>query len=227
MLENLEPDNVLSEFHYKKKTGEDPPPPPPRQDEVPRQTEALSSSHVTSYITTKDHPLIGRKFCFGWTDLDNRNKMVHGVVSECKKNEQTEEAHSFRVTYDEQSRDLINLINNGAASLVPDSQMLPAALVRGGCIRFDQQFNSNPRFVDTQLGFKWNWITPDMRHEDFVENSDGIRMPRLTLIVRGYRLELNVGDSNIPGAGKGVFLSCRPLLTTARKWARLYSRPES
>ena len=172
------------------------------------QEDALSSSQV-SYITTKDDPLVGRKVCFSWTDLEGRKKLVYGVVSECKKNEQTGEAVSFKVIYNSKSRELVNEINNGSVSVVPaESQMLPAALVRGGCVRYDQELG--PERQGSQLGHFWNWITPDMRHEDFVE-MDGVCQPRLTLVVRGYRLELNVRESSIAGAGNGVYVSCTPL----------------
>jgi hypothetical protein len=176
-----------------------------------KASRAFSSSEV-SYITTKDDPLVGRNVCFSWTDLEGRNKILYGVVSDCKKNEQTGEAVSFKVMYSSEFRKGVNLINNGSVSVIPaESQMLPAPLVRGGCIRFDRQ--TSPERQDGSqsiLGHHWNWISPDMRYEDSVE-LDSVCQPRLTIAVRGYSLELNVRESSIAGAGNGVYVSCKPV----------------
>jgi len=57
------------------------------------------------------------------------------------------------------------------------------------------------------------WITPDFRREDLVETKSGKCLPQLTLIARGYRLELSVQKSRIPNAGNGVFLSCTRVMS--------------
>jgi hypothetical protein len=214
-LERLDPSLVFSEFQYKQKTKKNPP--PPSRSEQPRKArqapqEAAFSSSQATYITTKDDPLVGRNVCFSWIDLEGRNKILYGVVSDCMKDEQTGEAVKFKVMYSSEFRKDVNLINNGSASVIPaESQMLTAPLVRGGCIRYDRQ-TSPERQDDSQiLGHHWNWISPDMRYEDFVEESGSVCQPRLTIAVRGYRLELTVRESSIAGAGNGVYVSCTPV----------------
>ena len=220
MLEDLDSRSVLSEASYKAKTGRTPPRPREAGGEhdlvsvSPRkETDGLSAGQ--RIITTTDHFLVGKSFSFSWTDLQGRKKILYGRVVECQKNEQNGEVRSFKVVYSERSRDLINGINNGGASVVPDSQMLPFPMVLGGCLSYEQQnggtTNESSLLDDAgRLIHFWNWITPDMRYEDFVE-MNSVRMPRLTLVVRGYRLELNVRESSIAGAGNGVYVSCTPL----------------
>lgn len=163
-----------------------------------------------------DHFLVGRKLCFSWTDMKNQKKLVYGKVVECEEREETQEVVSFRVVYDLPSRALVNSMGNECAAHVPESQLLSPPLVIGGCIQFEKQLNTaNQEALLQQVCFrmhKWNWITPDLRHEDLVEHDDGTRLPRLTIAVRGFQLELKVKQSLIPNAGNGVFLSCTRLM---------------
>ena len=93
--------------------------------------------------------------------------------------------------------------------------MLPLPLILGGCISLEQQVGGTRESVlMKQLRNQYeylNWIVPEMRYEESAENGDGIRLPRLSLIVRGYRLVFYVKQSSIPNAGYGVFLKCKPL----------------
>ncbi len=219
MLEDLNSRSVLSEAMYRAKTGRT----PPRAKEPggdgnlvfvsPRKkTSGLAGQSI---ITTKDHFLVGKPFSFTWTDFLGRKKVLYGHVSECQKKEQNGEVQSFKVVYSEQCRAFINEINNGGAFVVPDSQMLPFAMVLGGCLNYEQQngrmMQENSLLEDAgRLLHYYNWIIPDMRHEDF-EEIDSIRVPRLTLVVREYRLELDVRESSIVGAGYGVYVSCTRL----------------
>lgn len=233
MLEDLDSGSVLSEFHYKSKTGKDPPRPPLRNEEKdveynsdymeesPRKKQKTDGSSSAKTVASKNHILIGRKLCFVWNDLKNQAKIVYGQVVECEKNAQSGHLRTFKVEYSAQSREIANSISNGCAFTVPESQMVPASLVAGACIRFEQQTNPSQAssFVNEVRSrmLSWNWITPNCRKEELVENPNARNFPRLTLVVRGFRLELTVKPSTIPNAGHGVFVRCAPLMVDYNK----------
>ena len=166
--------------------------------------------------TTTDHFLIGRKFYLAWTDLKGQSKMVYGEVTQCEKNVGNGKVIRFKVTYSSKSRQALDAIGNGCGLVLPESQMLPPALVVGGCVQFEREMRAasgRPRLTSSfSLPFYWSWITPLRRHEELVDIGGGKRLPRLTLLLQGFRLMLNVKPSTIPNAGYGVFLSCTSLM---------------
>lgn len=126
---------------------------------------------------------------------------VYGVVS----SRQEDESHvSYTIEYDETSRRTMNSVSNGCGVSISKFQkgVLPQ-LVLGGRVRFlegsegSRARNSHP--------FHLTWINPSFRHDDFVEEN-GQRLPRLTILVRGFQVVFVVKPSGIHG--KGVFVSC-------------------
>jgi len=230
LLQDLDSGSVISEWHYKKKTGRDPPPLGTQEgtevdydgdvlQECPRKKQKTNASASIEVTTTTDHFLVGKKFCLTWTDLKDQTKVVYGEVIECEKNTFDGDIYRFKVKYSSQSRAIVNSINNCCASIVPETQMLPASLVLGGCIRLGQQLNvTHESALLNGLGremHRWNWITPEMRHREMVENHKGKRLPCLTIVLRGFKLELTVEPSTIPNAGNGVFLRCSRVMADA------------
>lgn len=209
--------------------GDDPPPVPPIH--VSRMNARKQSAVVQSnkqqmtcsrpfddkveVTATKDHFLVGRKLCLSWTDLKGRTREVDGDVMECNKQVSSGDVLSFTVVCSSQSRDCVNSISNDVGATVPESQTLPPPLVLGGCIAYEQRTSvTNTSILLRDVGDMlpyWKWITPDDRHQEQILNDEGKLLPRVTLDVGSYRLQLNVKKSTIPNAGYGVFLSCRPL----------------
>lgn len=226
LLEDLGDSDVLSEARYKSKTGRNPPPPPDREEvesdsdeescELRKysQMEDTSVRKIRTDRNSNDNFLVGRKLCFAWSDLKGTQKVVYGKVAECEYNPYSEQAISCKVVYSSASREVVNAIENECGAVVPESQMLGPQLVFGGCMRYEEQSTAvMERLTDfTRLPFYWTWINPDLRHGELAEGEDGRLFPRLTVILRGYRLVLNVKPSTIPNAGNGVFLSCRPMV---------------
>lgn len=99
---------------------------------------------------------------------------------------------------------------------VQDSRIFPLRIILGGCISLEQQIAGvcESSLMDQVKNEDEivNWVVPNWRNEDQVVVANDERLPRLTLIVRGYRLELNVKQSTIPNAGYGVFLKCTSLM---------------
>lgn len=182
------------------------------------RADAISSDEIKA---TDDHFLVGRNFCFMWTNLNRQNKMVHGKVTECEKHVGSGEAVRFRVTYSPQLMQVLNLNNIGHWLVIPESQVLPSPLVFGGCILYEQYMQVDndvsplQSYLSTEKPFYWSWITADLSHEELVHSNYGEPLPRLTLMLRGFRLELSVKPSRIPNAGYGVFLSCMKLMEDA------------
>jgi hypothetical protein len=156
-----------------------------------------------------------------WTNLNRQNKMVYGKVTECEKHADSGEIIRYKVTYSPQLRQVLNSNNIGHWLAIPESQVLPPPLVLGGCILYEQYMQVDNElsllqsYLPTDKPFYWSWITPDRSHEDLVDSNYGEPLPRLTLMLRGFRLELNVKPSRIPNAGYGVFLSCTTLMDAA------------
>lgn len=227
LLEDIGMGNILSEIRYKSKTGMDPPPPPQQAqrregleydsddfEERPNKKQKVGSSTAVKMVPSTDHFLIGRKLFFSWTDLKNQSKVVYGTVVECEKNAENGNVHRFKVLYNKCSRDTANSVSNGCSSVIPETQMIQPSLVVGGCVQYEKMLQSASRSALLEMSrlHSWNWITPDLRHEELLENRDGTLLPRLTLAIRGFKLELNVKPSTISNAGLGVFLSCVPLM---------------
>jgi hypothetical protein len=115
---------------------------------------------------------------------------------------------------------VLNLNNICHWLAIPESQMLPSPLVLGSCILYEQYMQVDndvlplQSYLSTGKPFYWSWITADLSYEELVHSNDGEPLPRLTLMLRGFCLELNVKPSRIPNAGYGVFLSCMKLMKT-------------
>lgn len=162
--------------------------------------------------------MVGRKVYFAWNDLDGNHQQIFGQVTECDKDAQDGDIITFTVEYSD-SCCPENESNGSKALAVAAPQKLPPPLVVGGCIQYEERTSvSKTSVLLNDIGHLihfWSWITPDSRHEEQVvtENGDGTTksLPRLTLRVRGFRLELNVRQSTIPNAGYGVFVKCTPV----------------
>ena len=163
--------------------------------------------------TTTDHFLIGHKFYLAWTDLKGQSKMVYGEVTQCEKNVGNGKVIRFKVTYSSKSRKALEAIGNACGLVFPEPQMLPPVLIVGGCVQFEREMRAvsgRPRRLTNSfsLPFYWSWITPLRHHGELVHMGGGKHLPRLTLLLQGFRLLLFVKPSTILNAGYGVSLSC-------------------
>jgi hypothetical protein len=169
----------------------------------------------TDEIESTDHFLLGRNVSFVWTNLNRQDRFLLGKIVECEKCEQSGEVTGVKVIYSPQLRQLLNLSSIGSWLAVPESQVLPYHLALGGCILYEKQVKGNANYLPAGQLFYWSWITPDLSHEELIHNNFLGGLPRLTLLLRGFRLELNVKRSRIPMSGYGVFLRCVRLLKDA------------
>lgn len=149
--------------------------------------------------------LIGRGICQKWVDVQDRTKIVDGVITHCEQNN-VDKSVLFTIRYNEVSRSLVNSLQNRCGSTVPLTRKIKSQLAFGGCILFDE--DRGPKAKDSisirKLARKkpcWKWITPDIRVEELVDS-----LPKLTLAVRGYKLVFTVKQSGIANAGLGVFI---------------------
>jgi hypothetical protein len=223
LVKNLDDFCVLSEMGYQSKTGRKPP--PPKALEVnsdsearpPRSRHKITESTVDEITTTTDNFLVGRTLCFVWFDLNGHQKGVYGKVQECQQDAHTGKVISYTVVYNSRSRAAANAVTNGCGSWVPESETLQPELILGACLKYEEQTSGSAeeRLIDSykHLPFSWHWMNPVSRRES-IQNVDGKRFPRLTLVFRGYELVFDVKPSTIAGAGNGVFLSCTALVDT-------------
>ena len=102
----------------------------------------------------------------------------------------------FKVAYSSKSRQVLEAIGNECGLVFPESQMLPPALIVVGCVQFEREMRAvsgRPRLTNSfLLPFYWSWITPLRHHEELVDIGGGKHLPRLTLLLQGFRLMLNV-----------------------------------
>lgn len=176
------------------------------QEQPKKQKLKKSTLKQTTTRTTANHFLVGRKLCLEWASLDCNNiqNKAYGHVTECEINLQTGDVVNCTVVYTDESRDNTN---NGHFLSVPHLQQMPPPLVLGGCIRYQQETTHTSVLLNDirHLYPFWNWMVPDCREEELVNNG----LPRLTIQVRDHVLEFNVRPSTIPNAGNGVFVKCK------------------
>jgi hypothetical protein len=209
ILEDIEDRHVITETRFKNLTETYPPPPPENQSGGVAPYERPRKLKGTGTRMTKNHILVGRRFCLAWTDLGGRTKVAQGEVNECEENIESGEMVCFKVAFSSASRGRLgDSIPKSGRLTVPKSQTLKPLLVLGGCVLFEREMSLHSRFP--KQPYYWSWVTPDLRHEELVDS-----LPRLTLELRGFQLVLSVKPSTIPGAGYGVFLACRPVEGTS------------
>jgi hypothetical protein len=178
--------------------------------QVVERPKKKSRTDKSAVIT--DYSLIGRGVCFAWTDVSGQTKLLYGHVSPCDVDEDGRvPVDNFKVIFGPQSRSDVNSTRTEGMPTVPEARIFPLPIILGGCISLEQQVGGacgSPLMGQVKNEYEFiNWVVPNWRQESTSPQS----LPRLTLIVRGYRLELYVKQSTIPKAGYGVFVKCTSL----------------
>lgn len=155
-----------------------------------------------SNAKTDDKFLAGRTFYRAWADLKHQRKVVYGEVIGYEEDADGD-VTACTVHYTQASRELMNSFGNSSGATIPESESVIPEVAIGACLSYEEQVPPAHPLSDFIVPFHWNWLTPDCVREDVVDG-----LPRVTMIYRGYKLELSVDESSIAGAGKGVFLSC-------------------
>jgi hypothetical protein len=179
-----------------------------------KEAKELFESHLGGALQWSDptHFLVGKPYEHKWTGVDGQNRVVYGTITECLRDQFDEDNVDFMVTFNEESRDEVNssLPLQGAEFEVPVQESCSFEKALGGHLSFLSSFKISSDELSRADGFQW--ITPDMRHEQQVTHENGNRLPQLKLIVNGCRLLFTARESSIPNAGNGVFLTCTPVV---------------
>lgn len=179
-------------------------------ESMPRKKQRVKQSSTGQIGASTNHVLVGRNFCFKWTDLNQQSKVVYGKIAECERNIHNGKIIGFKVTYDDKARELLNKIGTVCGPKIQGFQMFDPLWAWSGCILAQQEVQDTSK--RTRLGcpvpsFCFSWLTPALSIHSMVD-SGGTQVPRLTIFHRCCQLQFDVKPSRIPNAGKGVFLSC-------------------
>uniref|UniRef100_A0A7S4RGV3 CXXC-type domain-containing protein n=3 Tax=Ditylum brightwellii TaxID=49249 RepID=A0A7S4RGV3_9STRA len=172
---------------------------------------------IASYEIDSSHFLVGKGYCHEWTDIKGRKNILFGVITSCSRDSRVTDDVMFTVEYSNESASFVNSISNSFGCPIPSAQLIPSALAWGGCVAFERRHKSRRghgsvvRSIDKSMSCK-SWVTPDMRIEEMVDNGDGLTLPKLTIIFRGFKLVFSVKKSTKPDAGNGLFVKCFSLM---------------
>jgi hypothetical protein len=176
----------------------------------PRKKQRVKESSAGQMRARTDHLLVGRNFCLKWMDLNKQKKVIYGEVTECVQNTRNQDITSFNVTFNDETREVLNKIGTGCGSKIQACQMFDPLWTWGGCVLAEQekQGASERSWLMRRLPrIYYSWLTPALSIHAMAE-SGGTRFPRLIVFYRCCQLQFDVKPSRIPNGGFGVFLSC-------------------
>ena len=141
-------------------------------------------------------------------------KEVFGIINACKRSLFDETLH-FSVTLDNDNLAQLKAVAFLNQSVPSQLENVSEADAWGGYFSFaeatDADFASR---TAEKVPFHHRYIVPTTRYEDR-HNSDGL--PVLVFYVKGFRLELEARQSDIPNAGLGLWAKCTPLSPQSKK----------
>ena len=166
-------------------------------------------SHVHGSDAMKSYPthfLVGRRFCFEFSNGNGVNVAMYGVISACFRESSEAETDIFMIQYD---LDCIEIASKSLGTNVPRLQLLSSEQAWGGCISFERKAcprgrQSVIRSIDQATAVEY-WVTPDMRMEEMVVQDNGIQVPMLTIILRGYKFTFSAHHDD---EGIAVSVTC-------------------
>jgi hypothetical protein len=134
------------------------------------------------------------------------NVAMFGVISTCFRESSEAENDIFMVQYDS---DCIEIAAKSLGTNVLRLQLISSQRAWGGCISFERKAcirgpRSVVRSIDQATAVEY-WVTPDMRMEELVEQDNGIKVPQLTILLRGYKFVFSAHNDH---EGTGVSVSC-------------------
>ena len=173
----------------------------------------LFRSHV-GLAENSSHPshlLVGRGYCHEWTNKEGEARVLFGLVSRCSKSGDTV---MFDIDY---SHSCISFLNDSSPpqNNIEPLQQIPLDIAFGGCMLFERK-NNIPRArlgvineFEREIPCR-SFVVPEMRKEEFT-SGDASTLPRLSLLIRGYKLDFKVAPSTEHNAGNGLFVKCTSL----------------
>ena len=180
------------------------------EDTTSEATNLVQSflSHIHGSDAMRSYPnhfLVGRRFCFEFTNVNGMNVAMFGVISTCFRESSEAENDIFMVQYDS---DCLEIAAESYGTNVPRLQLISSQRAWGGCISFERMAcirgRNVVRSIDQATAVEY-WVTPDMRMEGMVEQENGIKAPQLTILLRGYKFVFSAHNDH---EGTGVSLSC-------------------
>ena len=143
-----------------------------------------------------EHGLIGKIIMQKWLDFSLRPVVLYGVVRGCWK-DPTDNSFFFDVEHKKESVTVMTEIAPGWK--FKDRQEL-SENVAWGCRQFFEERRDGIVSAITAAQPKFLWIVPDCVRD--VASFP----PRRRLVVKNFSIELQARQSEIPGAGFGVFM---------------------
>ena len=135
-----------------------------------------------------------------WMDHSFKHRVVRGTVKSCWSNGDAE------VEYWSSDVDALRLAFPAWEVLAQDTLQIPYAL------GYKEVYEEENLDIHIQDSTAWRWLVPDSV-KDFPTFP-----PKRLLTFNGVSIELEARDSEIPGAGLGVFMRVTPVDTAAKRF---------
>lgn len=162
------------------------------------------------------HPLIGKYVMREWLDAAFKKRRLYGIVRYCWRHVDIEyNDYSMEVTREEQRSLEIEYNVEVAREMIPGWKIEPLDRVTEEIAwacreRYEENHPIQGSSVVPNAAIKWGWIIPNE-----VDDAGAHVFPpkrRLTVDQKNIVIELEARQSNIPGAGLGVFAKLKPLV---------------
>jgi len=178
-------------------------------DAISLVTRFLSQVGSLRYVSFTGHFLVDKKFCVDFTSSSGRSITLYGAIVGCMRSgemKKNEENHVFIIQYNNDVLEIARSMGIEARAI----QIVSAEFAWGSVIAFERKTNCNRKAIvkiDQSTPCE-TWIVPDIRIDEVVLQTDGTKVPQLTIVARGYKFLLR---AKLVAGRYGVFITCTQL----------------
>eukprot|EP00804_Cyclotella_cryptica_P028220 CCRYP_014584-RA/>CCRYP_014584-RA protein AED:0.15 eAED:0.15 QI:332/1/1/1/0.57/0.37/8/455/1035 len=173
------------------------------------------------YASCQNHFLVGKNFSVDFVNDHGMNMSLFGKIVACVQRNSTpsngisnDETAFFILQY---HNDVLDVARNMGAN-IPALSLITSVTAWGGCIAFERKIMCRPTSQSVianidQATPAETWITPDVQWEEMISQADGTKLPKFSIMVRGYKIVFRAKVSyNQDGVPRyGLFASCSSL----------------
>jgi len=151
------------------------------------------------------HQLLGQGFYWQWRDCCGIVKEIYGTIIQCFKQS---DGKFFTISWDEFFHDY-KLGALGSDLIHTKWEGIEEAEAWGGYLAYLSVSKKKSNFpIPSPYPFYKKFIVPGTRKEIQLTSND---LPIVSMIVEDFVLILEAKESSIPGAGLGLWLTCKSL----------------
>lgn len=186
-----------------------------------KSSNALKEAELAFYRQTlgvkmltdvTSHGLLGKGFHRKWRDCHGEIKDVYGTITKCRKS-MFDGSLVFTVSYNAKSRSNLKPFALFQKNIPSENDQIAEEDALAGYVSFAKVTGEIVNLEEAT--FHRKYIVPDTRFENRF-NSNGL--PVLNIDVKGFNLELEARQSEIPNGGLGLWLKCTPISPLKREY---------